>query len=146
MSYRRCEKCRSWRGCRGYEWYQPFEIERNFCKSQVVFLIRHLDILVLDEYPPDPEYSGYVGNSYKPVFGPKSQTAIGLHAEITTRLSLTDNDGETLMHEVRELNAGVDQLSQSAKNALNYCCGEKRKRQKYGAWLSTRKYRGVKSL
>jgi len=140
LSYRRCDKCRTWRFCRGYIFYEPFEIERNYCKHQIIFLIEHLSILEIGEYPPDPQYSGYTDAGHKPIFGPKKHTPESLFSEVTLRLPLTGDDGDTLTHEIQSFNATLPQLSQSAKNALGYICGTKPKKMRYGEWLSGRKY------
>lgn len=141
MSYRRCDKCRSWRNCRGYSWYQPFEIENNYCKVQFIYLIDILDTLGAGIYPPDPAYSGYTELIGKPIFGPKKHTANDIHAEVTARIDRTEDDGKTLVHEVKVLGAQLFNLSGAARNALNYCVGEKRKKLDYGIWLSQRRWR-----
>jgi hypothetical protein len=144
MSLRRCLSCRNWKSCNGYEWYAPTEIV--FCFSQVIFLLIHLDILEVGEYPPDPTPTGYSALGGKPQFrsGGNFITAAGLFAEIDWRLRRADGDGDTLRHEVQKL--GVTNylaLSRAARNALAYCAGYKRKR-KYGLWLSQRQYRFAK--
>ncbi len=147
MSYRRCDNCRTWKYCRGYDWFQPFEIERNFCKLQVLFLIGIVETLEIGEYPPDPAPTGYVGgNTGGFRSGARFQRPADLYSELTSRISRTGKDGDTLLHEVRHLGATLHNLSQAARNALGYCCGEKRKRQKYGIWLSRRKYRPAKKV
>lgn len=139
MSFRLCDNCRSWRGCPGYEFFEPREI--SFCFHQCVWLISVLDILEDGEYPPDPVPTGYAGGD-KPRFrsGGAFITAASLFAEIDWRLKRADGDGETLKHEVQQL--GVTNylnLSRAARNALSYVAGYKRK-PKYGRWLANREY------
>jgi len=141
MSYRRCDKCRSWLGCQGYNWYQPYEIEDNGCRQQLIWIITNLDGLARGEYPPDPQGSGYVGDN-KPIFrsGGKFHTARDIYDEYNPRLERAGEDGETLIHEVHQ-GLGLNELAKAARNALNYCAGYKRKKRRYGIWLSTRTYR-----
>jgi hypothetical protein len=62
-----------------------------------------------------------------------------LWAEFEFRLSRCGRDGQTLVHEVREL--GVyepSKLSQAARDALGYVAGRKRKVLDYRDWLNQR--------
>ena len=141
MSYRRCLGCRTWHLCSGYNFYLPAEIESQFCKHHVLFLLVHLDVLEDGEYPPDPAPTGYIGGN-KPIFraGARFQRPADLFSEITARLERTGMDGDTLIHEVQTFNANLLQLSQAARNALNYCCGNNRKNSSYPRWLRNRRY------
>jgi hypothetical protein len=67
-----------------------------------------------------------------------------LMAEFDYRVIRTGRDGETLKHEVRELNVyQFQQLSQAARDAVNYIVGVKRKRMEYQKWLNQRQRRNV---
>jgi len=62
-------------------------------------------------------------------------------AEIKTRLKSTKKDGETLIWEVQHGLTDIELLSPSARSALFYISGIKRRGDSYPKWLADRKYR-----
>jgi len=137
LTLRECPSCkiearenkngRNWGDCTGYEGYELKDIIP--CKAQVIYLLRS-------------DYEILGGNTPGSRHGRPNAAFVSisdLRAEFEARLSRTGRDGETLFHEVRNL--GVFQykdLSQAAKDAVNYICGSKRKRLLYSRWLAQR--------
>ncbi len=144
MSWRRCPHCRSWQKCKGYDFFEPKDI--NFCRIQMMWLCSHLLMLGSGVWPPDPKTTGYIeqpGFNAPGVRGSGGfETPAGIAGEVGRRLKFTGWDGDTLMHEIVVLNAErYEDLSRSAKNALNYVVGVRAKNMKYNRWLVQRSWR-----
>lgn len=126
MSYRPCS-CKNWGNCKGYEIYYLNEIIP--CKAQIIWLIKG-----------DIEFDTDDSQGSRRVRPHASFVALSdLVAEFELRLGRTGRDGETLCHEIRNLNVyEYRNLSQAAKDAVNYISGIKRKRYLYSRWLAQR--------
>lgn len=120
-----------------------FEISQiRYCRVQMLFLIEHIDQLADGIYPRNPQISGYQDSGSQSLSASDAGfvNPILIHGEITARLKACMEDGETLLHEVRFLNADYyEALSNASKSALNYCSGNNRRRMSYMAWLRDRK-------
>ena len=138
-----CTTCKDWRTCRGFGWYQPSEIEAQFCFNQIFWIIRNGEALHEGIYPSDPRPSGYSGGGgshFKA--GAKFQKPNEIHGEFDRRLKRTGEKGKVLLHEILKLNAqSVGDLSQSAREALYYCAGKDAKRTNFATWLAVRNYK-----
>jgi hypothetical protein len=142
MSFRRCQTCRIWPGCAGFAWYQPGEIESQFCFNMIFWIIRNAEDLSIGVYPADPVPTGYTGGS-APRFsaGAKFQKANDIHGEFDRRLKRTGDKGKVLVHEVNVLGAeSFYQLSLSAREAIGYCAGRNAKRRTFAQWLADKDY------
>jgi len=124
-------------------WYSPKEI--TFHRDQVIFLIRHLELLSEGVYPPNPSELGYseapITKKGRSKVGAYFETPVGLAAEIKIRLKQTGADGELL---IEELKADYLLLSYKARTALNYISGWQRRWMKpqnisYAEWKEERK-------
>ncbi len=86
---RKCQKCRDWGDCPGKDSYSPSEIQ--FCRWQMMWLLRHLKELQNSEYPSLT--SSYL--DWPPVLGKGAksgayfETPVGLAAIVTERLERT---------------------------------------------------------
>ncbi len=143
MSWRRCP-CKSWRGCQGYEWYSYSDI--CFCRLQCIWLIYHLLMLGNGVWPTEPKDTGYIEQLGYGALGVRQsapfEAPAGIAGEVGRRLEFTGDDGGVLMHEIIILHAErYEDLSKSARNALNYIVGIKAKMSKYSDWLKKRNYR-----
>lgn len=125
--------------------YYPMSAIR-YCRPQIFFLIENLDYLVDDIYPDDPQPSGYtkIDPSIRIQF--KETVTISnvklIYLDISTRLKRCGKDGETLIHEITKLHAFYyNDLSQAARDALNYISGFRRKLMGYRAWLKQKNQR-----
>mgnify|MGYP001583533836 FL=1 len=134
MTYRPCP-CKSWGNCSGYSTYSLNEI--IMCRSQVLWLLK-----------ADIEFDKDDAPGSRRVKPHASFVALSdLWAEFDYRMTRAGRDGETLRHEVAELNVyDPRRLSPSAKVALNYVAGAKRKRQSCAQWLADRRYKSDKSI
>lgn len=114
-----------------------------FCRPQMFFLIKHLDMLSDGYWPPNPDGSSYTELLSLVVPKPDAYFAkpSGIAGEVEYRLEKTKRDGETLVHEIQEL--GVDlfeKLAPDAKSALNYISGFRRRKRSYEMWKADRNY------
>ena len=126
MSYRPCP-CKSWGDCKGYEIYNLSDIQ--FCRAQILWLLKGDTEFDKDDSPGSRRVKPHA----------TFVVISDLMAEFSFRLGKTGRDGETLVHEVERLNVyEYRQLSQAAKDALNYIAGGKRKRLLYSRWLAQR--------
>ena len=119
-----------WGDCKGYSQYALNEIV--FCRPQILFLLKG-----------DVEFDHDDAAGSRRVKPHASFVAVSdLWAEFDYRMVRTGRDGETLRHEVAILNVySVIRLSQSARDALNYVAGRKRKLDSYAHWLANRNHR-----
>jgi hypothetical protein len=139
--------CRDWKSCRGHEWYEMKDIQ--YCRHQVLFLLNLIDFIgngfeTVAGWPEDPKLKE---TGYEDV---RIQTSRSTHAnyeavtvitaELINRLERTGKDGRLLLFESRTRDS-ASELSQDARNALNYVAGWKRKQTSYRVWLSMRSYR-----
>ncbi len=122
------------------EWYSYSEF--TFRRDQILWILRHAELLRSGKWPPEPKSTGYTdpgirrkGVKREPAFV-KPAVIIG---EIDWRIKRTGVDGKLLLAEV---DAGYELFSDEAWRALNYISGWKRKRMSYMAWQKQRKHRG----
>lgn len=128
MSYRPCPQCKVWGDCRGYDQFTLEDIQ--YCRYQILWLIAGETEFDHDDSPGS--------HSVKPhaAFVPQSD----ILAELGYRLSKTGKAGETLEHEIRVLHVYTYRmLSPTARDAVNYVAGRKRKRQTFAQWLRDRR-------
>ena len=131
MTWRPCP-CKSWGNCRGFDDYELTDIIP--CRVQTIYLVKGVVEFVSDDSPGSRRIRPHA-----------SFVAVSdLIAEFEFRLSRTGRDGETLVHEVRELGVyEASKLSQAARDALGYIAGRKRKRRSYAQWLADRRYKVI---
>ena len=141
----RCSTCRTRAdraGCPGQSWYSWSDI--GFCREQMLWLVENLAGLRKGSYPPRPDPTGYIE---RPGIGTNAISAHArferpcqLAAEVDARLERTGKDGDVLCHEVIVLQArAYGLLSGSARSALSYISGWRRKRGSYAKWCYERK-------
>jgi len=123
------------------EWYSPAEI--IFSRPQILFLLKHLDLLAQGIYPPEYADTGYtVAPPIQRAFSRHApfETPIQFHAEVTYRLGKTGIEGKLLLAEIK---AGMEfiELSPESKRALAYCSGWRRRSSSYTEWKKKRKWR-----
>jgi len=134
MSFVPCP-CKDWGKCDGKdkkgEWFE-FAVHNIIpCKVQVIWMLSGADFAV----------EGGSGSQHilpHARFVPQCD----LWAELEYRLGRTGRDGETLVHEVVMLHVSqLRDLSDVARDALNYVAGSRRKRTTYSRWLAQRERR-----
>jgi hypothetical protein len=141
-----CRSCRDWSTCpEDQTWFALPEI--RYCRRQIIWIVAEFirvegRQIVMERYtwPSEKQETGYTQ-------APETQHAINSHApyervcqvvgEVGKRLERTGKDGRILVFETKSGNV----LSQDARNALNYSCGNKRKNMRYGDWLRSRRFR-----
>lgn len=118
------------------EWYSPKEI--TFTRDQVLWILRHLEMMREGNYPPEPS-SGYTEplGKKRTRRGAYFETPCVIVAEVDWRLERTGIDGKLLLAEVK---AEYTYFSQEAWTALNYISGWKRKKTPYSQWKASRNY------
>ena len=122
-----CRKCRDFRNCPGKDWYEVGEIK--FCSNQVIWLITHLGMLKVGNYPPDPRGTGYIDPGILVRRGkPRAyfETPCQLAAEVEWRLEQTGHDGKQLVEEILSQDTFMG-FSRQARRALAYISGFNRK-------------------
>jgi hypothetical protein len=139
-------RCRDWNSCGGREWYEMRDIQ--YCRNQVLFLLQLIDYLpdgwqTVADWPKDPHQAetGYsdVLVQTSPSSHANYEAELVITAELIHRLERTGKDGRLLLFESRTRE--LTELSQDARNALNYVAGWKRKSLKYSFWLRQRNHR-----
>lgn len=137
---RDCRKCRDFRDCPGKDYYQVSEIK--FCSNQVIWLITHLGMLKVGNYPPDPRGTGYTDPGILVRRGkPRAyyETPCLLAAEVEWRLDQAGQDGKQLVEEILEQEVFKD-FSWRAKRALAYISGFNRKHYRDGTIKSYQEF------
>jgi hypothetical protein len=111
-----------------------------YCRPQLVFLIENMDLLQDGQYPLAHIESGYT--DIDPSIRVQQGSEAGfinpalIYSDVSSRLERCRDDGHTLVHEITVLHVDYyEMLSPAARNALNYCAGWRRKRQKYHTWI-----------
>ena len=136
-----CNKCKDYRKCLGKEWYSYGEV--RWCPFQCLWIIEHLDLIIIGKWPPSPEGSTYTDSSIKrsvPLSYASFEKPCDIVAELEVRLRKTGVDGKLLIAEVQ---AGKTfELSKEAQTALMYIKGWRRKRLTYSNWKKQRTYLG----
>ncbi len=136
----KCSQHCNWNECQGKDWYALKDI--FFCKYQVMWIIAHLELLLMGEWPISPiatsngDLPGIITQVRTEAYFVKPEE---IAAEIEWRLKRTGKDGETLVEEIEKGHA-IDDLVSVSKDALNYICGFNRKRTNYSQWLASRNY------
>ncbi len=117
------------------EYYPCYAI--HYTWEQCIWMI--INILPLDagKWLTDPRETGYIGSSHLPSQHAPFETAAMVSGELQARLKRTGLAGKLL---VVTLQAGMP-LDYDSKMALAYCCGKRRKLQKYSEWKRTVEYR-----
>lgn len=140
-----CDYCKKPCSTPNADYYEMNQIK--YCSPQILFLIEHLELLRDGIYPCNPINTGYT-DSIDPSIRVQPSGIAGfvtpalIYSDVSSRLKACRKDGETLEHEVRYLHADYyGLLSPSARNALLYISGWRRKRMKYYKWLKQREYR-----
>jgi hypothetical protein len=138
-------RCRDWRDCPGRAWYSLHD--NCYCRMQTLWIVTNCIDYFEDKYVSmgwPEEDKGETGYNDTPVQHSQPSTAgftrpIQEIAEVIKRLERTGKDGRLLLFESRSRDT-VEELSQDARNALNYCAGWKRKHRSYRQWLADRDY------
>ena len=125
------------------EWFSPGSI--RFTKDELLWILPHLQSMIVGDWPPEHKETGYVGKSKsrrKP--GAYFEPAVCVAAEINVRLKACRRDGLMLRarycwgvseQDLAEyFNLPEDKVVQGINSALRYCIGWKRKRTEYGQW------------
>lgn len=122
------------------DWFPVSEIK--YCRPQVFWIIENLETLNDGLWPIEGVETGYIGMDSMQVSSDAGFVTVAIiYADITSRLSACRSDGDTLKHEIQILGAEYyDQLSQCARDALNYCSGWKKKGN-YAQWMANRRQR-----
>ena len=158
-----CDGCHKLCARPNAEYYPPNEIQ--FCRTHMLFLCSVMEILTAGKYPYPP--SGYADTekifSNVPPARASWQTPIELAGEVRARLIPAKDDGDTLLAEAKYIRE-YRNLSQAARNALNYISGWKRRFRKnkwgglvldennhpipvdYAEWLEDRRYNNKRKL
>jgi len=124
----------------------------RFSRDQVMFLLRHLDLLRQGIYLSD--HTGYVdipsGRKKRRRRAP-FVLAAEVAAELDWRLSRTglnrylveDVITNGLLEEIvaSKVNLPVEEVNLRVRSVIAFCCGFKRKKSSYSAWKQTWKYR-----
>jgi len=136
-----CRECRDYRDCAGKPWYSYSEV--RWCPYQVLWLIEHLETLLIGNWPTHPEGSSYTDSMIKRRV--TSTTAYytkpcEVASELEWRIRQTGVDGKLLIAEV--LAGKTYELSVEAQNAFMFIKGWRRKLMSYQRWKAQRKYRG----
>jgi hypothetical protein len=121
-------------------WWPPRDI--TFTRDQVLWLIYMLPLLTEGCWPRDPNQSSI--DVPGPRLGIKSfrapfENPAMIAAEIEARLQRTGLAGRVLYYQLRADCTWGD-LEKSARSALYYCCGWKRKSTSFANWKSQRHY------
>jgi hypothetical protein len=134
-----CQTC-GLRICQlSYSDYLP-QKESQYCRPQVLYMLRHSDILDSGRWPE--QKSGYI-DTHEDVQVSIPQCAphegvICEWAEVLWRLDQTGQDGITLREEIES--GAQEPLSSAAWRALGYVgCGLERRKESYAHWKD-RKY------
>lgn len=122
------------------DYYSPRDI--TFTREQMIWLIEHLDLLELGDWPPEGRETGYTGSQKSHSHKAPFETAAQIYVEVSYRLDRTGNDGETLVWEVQNGLNAYALLCPAAKKALNYISGWRRRKMKYRKWINQGRYRG----
>ncbi len=141
MSLNYCRECKNWDGCPGARWFSIGEI--RYCRLQSIWLIQEfLKVegirIVMDRYTwPDGDTAeapktSHASNAHAPY-----EKVVQVVGELSRRLERTGKDGRLLVLEVKQEGG----LSNDARNALNYACGDKYKNMEYFDWMRQRRYR-----
>ncbi|OBW61083.1 MAG: hypothetical protein A9183_02975 [Dehalococcoides mccartyi] len=100
-------------------------------------------VLPMEEgyWPPEPETGGYAGKMRTVSCVAPFEASCQVRAEVSERLRMTKDDGETLLWEIQR--GGVEYypvLCPAARKALLYISsGWRRRRQTYALWKADRK-------
>jgi hypothetical protein len=124
-------------------YYKPLEIRFN--REQMMWLLQVLPCLEEGSWPVNPGITGYTeaentGRVNTSAHAP-FETATQIYTEVTYRLDRTGKDGETLYWEIQHGCETYEGLCPSAKQALNYISGWRRRKQGYRTWVRQQDYR-----
>lgn len=155
MDCKNCKKLKiKWSDCLGKEWYQPAEIDANYCYYQMFFLIWHWDELAEDKWPQAPENTDIEYSPRMIKHHAYYEIPALFRAELEVRLKETKTDGKLLVQSIWRLRRDdefqegdpfpqypFEELDYEARTALFFISGG-RKKLKYADWKKQRKYRG----
>jgi hypothetical protein len=137
MAEQDCQRCKSWKGCPGKEWFSYGEI--RWCAQQVFWLLKYADELQIGWLAPDatscPGARGKVINTEAAFVN--ARIVMG---ELNYRLGRTGLKGRLLTEECKNREE-MDDLSNEAKEALYYVSGWRRRDLSFNGWLKQRRYR-----
>ncbi len=140
-----CNKCKDYRQCQGKEFYSWGDV--RWCPFQCLWIIEHLDIILLGSWPPSSDGSTYIDSplSKRAAKGEASFVKpVIIAAEIEYRLRRTGVDGKLLVAEVQ--GGKTFELSKESQDALMYIKGWRRKRLTYQNWKKQRVYRKTSTV
>jgi len=139
-----CDKCSRPCGYARLDWFSEASI--RFCRVQMVFLIGNLWVLKDGKYPPDPSPNNYIDpgvqgqRNYKAPFEKPAQ----LFAEVDSRLQMLPPADRELLETVIQYGETVESMGHTARQALNYCSGWRRRRMSFSDWKKHKTYREKK--
>ena len=139
--FRPCRECKDWGKCllteREREYFGYHHI--RYCPVQVFFLLKYDEILRGRAWPvPDDTAPGGMGMR---VLSEADFAKVSLVlAELDQRIERTRLKGEVLREQCKNRER-VEHLSDNAKDALYYVCGDNRKRDSFTSWLAKKRYR-----
>jgi hypothetical protein len=132
-----CQRCKSWKGCPGKDWYGFHEI--HWCVQQVFWLLKFADTLRAGQWVT-PDATADLSVRGKGISTEASFTkAVLVIAELDYRLKKTGWKGKLLAEEAKNREKMM-YLSDDAKDALYYVAGWKRKDRNFSEWLKDRRY------
>ena len=136
--FRPCRECRDWKRCLLTEsekhWFGYQHI--RFCKHHVFFLLKYEDVIRGRAWPTSDEA---LGSGSRQLLSDAAWVSVSLLlAELYERIDRTGLKGELLTEQCKQRDS-IDYLSDNAKHALYYICGDKRKTMSFTDWL--RKWR-----
>ena len=139
--FRPCRECKDWKGClltlSEREWFGYNHI--RFCPVQVFWVLRYEDILRGRRWPT-PQDIALGGDSSKVATAGEFTPTSEVLAELEQRLERTRLKGEVLKAQCKVVEK-VEYLSESAKDALYYVSGDKRKKSPFTTWLAKKRKR-----
>ncbi len=110
------------------EWYAPSEIKYN--SNQVLFILKHLEMMLVGEWPPECRETGYTGGGSYHSHSAKFEVPVVIAAEVSQRLEKCGLSGRLLTAQVKaELPLDFD-----SRLALWYCSGWRRKQMSFNDW------------
>ena len=133
-----CRSCKGWKDCpdAGRDWFSYGEI--RWCPYQVFFLLKWAEYLEIGIWPT-PESTC---ESPKKTISKDAQyvNAAVVMAELRCRLEKTGLKGSLLAEECKNREKML-YLSDSAKDALYYVAGWRRKDTNFTTWLAVKRYK-----
>jgi len=133
-----CRSCKGWKDCQdpGRDWFSYGAI--RWCPYQVFFLLKWAEYLEIGIWPT-PESTC---ESPKKTISKDAQyvNAAVVMAELRCRLGKTGLKGSLLAEECKNREKML-YLSDSAKDALYYVAGWRRKDTNFTTWLAVKRYK-----